>query len=95
MTKEEILKIEYGKLITNPEKVFYQNPSIITAAYISMQEYADQEAKEFNRWIRKQNLKPYAGDQWLNRKVNMVFTTDQLYEQYKDEKIKNDTGERN
>lgn len=40
MTKEEILKEEYSKLIMNPEKVYAQNPSIIQAAHTAMDVYS-------------------------------------------------------
>lgn len=51
MTKEEILKAEYSKLISNPEKVYAQNPSIIRAAHTSMDEYAKREAIGFAEYL--------------------------------------------
>lgn len=46
MSNEEILKSEYRKLISNPDKVYRQNPSIIKAAYAAMDEARkDSEGK--------------------------------------------------
>lgn len=53
MTKEEILKSEYSKLIANPEKLYVQNPSIIQAAHTAMDEYAKQLAVAFSKWKEK------------------------------------------
>lgn len=42
--QEEILKHIYSEIISNPDKIYEQHPSIVRGAYIAMDEYAKEQA---------------------------------------------------
>lgn len=81
MTKEELLKGEYSKLIMNPEKVYAQNPSIIQAAHTAMDEWAAQRAIAFAEWFGDHELDfqpTHISGTWIGINLEKI-TTQQLY----------------
>ncbi len=89
-TKEEILADEYSKLIQNWEKVYKQNPSIIKAAYTSMEQYSQQQAIAFAEFVFKgcYHVHSYS-EEWLWEKreihfkpIGTLLTTKQIYKEF-------------
>lgn len=66
-TKEEILKEEHSKIITNSDKIFRERPSLVFAAHNAMEVFAKQQAiafamhvlgklkKDRSSWVAQEN----------------------------------------